>query len=89
MVDFNFELDYQSDKKWNLEYKNKILNSEEFFKLGFKEGVDVVSEELFARVATFLRCNIYDYIIDGEDDIDINELIRDLSKIMEDNTWNF
>jgi hypothetical protein len=89
MVDFNFELDYQSDKKWNLEYKNKTLNSEEFFKLGFKEGVDVVSEELFARVATFLRCNIYDYIIDGEDDIDINELIRDLSKIMEDNTWNF
>jgi hypothetical protein len=51
--------------------------------------VDVVSEELFARVATFLRCNIYDYIIDGEGDIDINELIRDLSKIMEDNTWNF
>ena len=89
MVDFNFELDYQSDKKWNLEYKNKNLNSEEFFKLGFKEGVDVVSEELFARVATFLRCNIYDYIIDGEDDIDINELIRDLSKNMEDNTWNF
>ena len=88
-MDNNFEITFQGDKKWDLEYKHKNLNSEEYFKAGFKEGVDVVSEEVFARVATFLRCNIYDYIIDGEDDICINELIRDLSKIMEDNTWNF
>ena len=85
----NFELVFQQDKKWDLEYKHQNLTPEEYFKAGFKEGVGVVSEEVFARVATFLRCNIYDYIIDGEDDIDINELIRDLSKIMEDNIWNF
>ena len=43
-MDNNFEITFQGEKKWDLEYKHKNLNSEEYFKAGLKEGVDIVSQ---------------------------------------------
>ena len=87
----NFELVFQQDKKWDLEYKHQNLTPEEYFKAGFQEGVKTMFEERFAQVASFIRCNIYNYVDTSDDDIDINtsDLLNDLCQLMEDKIWNF